>query len=141
MNREEVSEIVCEYADVFGPTNRPERKKVEARLRYIDKIELFEGLYALFLLPDGLKTYARQQNAGVILYKLKPRVHLELKQRIRILLDTWNPSVEQLPFYLTEKCGTIRMLKVLDELKLEPLKERERAALDTLTYWVKRHEI
>jgi hypothetical protein len=32
------------------------------------------------------------------------------------------------------------MLKVLDELKLEPLKERERAALDTLTYWVKRHE-
>ncbi|TLU59457.1 hypothetical protein FE810_16945 [Thalassotalea litorea] len=138
MDRKEITKAVVEYADEFGPTNRPERKAVEKLLRNVKHSELFEGLFTLFLLEDGPNTYTRQQNAGVILYKLKPKVYIDLKQRIRLSLKTWNVSVEEWPFYLVEKCGKDRVLEVLDELAKERLSDRERSGMETFSYWLKK---
>lgn len=136
MDRQEVFELVATYADQFGPTNRPERKDIEKQLKSVEHSELFEGLFSLFLLENSPYSYIRQQNAGVILYKLKPKVHFDLKQRIKMCLATWDLSVEELPYYMAEKCGSSRVLQVIDELRSEELSEREKVALDTFVYWL-----
>ncbi|OCQ23756.1 hypothetical protein A7985_07395 [Pseudoalteromonas luteoviolacea] len=136
MNRTHVSNIVIEYADKFGPTNRPERKVIEKSLRQVEPLELFEGLFSIFLLESDEKSYIRQQNAGVILYKLKPRVLIDLKTKIRMCLQTWDVSVEELPLYFVERCGKGRVLEVIEKLKAEPLSERERLSLSIFTSWL-----
>lgn len=136
MYRTQVSNIVIEYADQFGSSNRPERKVIEKSLRQVEPQELFEGLFSIFLLENDNKSYIRQQNAGVILYKLKPRLFIDLKQKIRMCLHTWDVSVEELPLYFAEQCGKTRVLKVLEQLNTEPLSKREKAGLKTFAYWL-----
>lgn len=138
MKRQDVSRIVIEYADQFGPTNRPERKTIEKSLRSVESGELFEGLYALFLLENDEYSYIRQQNAGFILYKLKPKTFINIKERIRLCLSTWDVSVEELPYYLADQVGKTKVLEVLNELRGESLTEREIAALDTFDYWLEK---
>ncbi|MBQ4810277.1 hypothetical protein J8M20_02970 [Pseudoalteromonas luteoviolacea] len=136
MHRAHVSNIVIEYADQFGPTNRPERKVIEKSLKQVEPLELFEGLFSIFLLESDEKSYIRQQNAGAILYKLKPRVLIDLKAKIRMCLQTWDVSVEELPLYFAERCEKGRVLEVTEKLKAEPLSERERLSLSIFTSWL-----
>ncbi|TQF70024.1 hypothetical protein [Pseudoalteromonas luteoviolacea] len=140
MHRTQVSNTVIEYADQFGSTNRPERKLIEKRLRQAEPRELFEGLFNIFMLKNDEKSYIRQQNAGVILYKLKPRLLIDLKTKIRMCLQTWDASVEELPFYFAERCGKEKVLQALNELQKEQLSEREKASLDTFFYWLDKVE-
>jgi hypothetical protein len=134
MDRNEVAKLVIEYADQYGPTNRPERKAVEKELKSTDGDELFKGLFSLFLLENDRYSYIRQQNAGVILYKLKPKAFFDLKERIRSCLSTWDASVEELPLYFSEKCGKHSVLEVIGDLKSEELSETERNALGSFMW-------
>lgn len=134
MDRNEVAKLVIEYSDQYGPTNRPERKAVEKELNSANGGELFEGLYSLFLLKNDRRSYVRQQNAGAILCKLKPKAFFDLKERIKSCLATWDVSVEELPLYFSENCGKQRVREVIEDLKSEELSEAEQNALGSFLW-------
>lgn len=136
MDSSEISELVIKYADEFGPTNRPERKEVECQLRGLPHQELFEGLFSIFLMEPNCRSYARQQNAGSILSKLYPKISINLREKVRLCLATWDASVEELPQFLVKRCGKARIQSVIEELEKSALSERERVALDSFKYWI-----
>lgn len=56
---------------------------------------------------------------------------------MRLCLDTYDVSVEELPWYLCSLVGKERVLALLEELTIESITENERDSLDTMIYWAK----
>lgn len=103
---------------------------------------LFDVLYGVFLdtnRPDA--QFEDQQVAGMLLYDLKPVCHLPLKLAIRQSLDTWNRSVEELPWYFCTVFGKNAVLNALDEIEQDgALTEHEQTCLETYRYWLRADE-
>ena len=135
MNKEDVSKLVISFSDTFGSTNRTKQSELEKQLRKAKSLPLFEGLFSIFLMQPSEHSFARQQNAGVMLLKIKPKVKLKPFEMLRLCLPTWNVSVEELVFYFVEKCGTNEIESVLNKLRRSSLTEREVDALKSMYYW------
>ena len=137
MNRNEIGDKVLEVADRFGSRNRQQLVQLEKRFREYSPEELFYGLYKVFLL-DGENYFERQQLAGRLLYKIRPKLHLDLRKIVWQCLETYNPSVEELPWYLASLCKKERVVLVLAELKNGTLTEKESISIKTFEFWLKR---
>jgi|TARA_R110002153_G_scaffold273975_1_gene446307 hypothetical protein len=135
LNKTEVSELVISYSDKYGSTNKPERRDLQNKLRKVKSKALFDGLFSIFLMESCPESFARQNNAGLMLFKIKPKVKLEPLEMLRVCLPTWDVSVEELVFYFVEKCGKEEIGIVLEKLKSLPLSERESEALKSMHFW------
>ena len=140
MNKEDVSKLVISFSDTFGSTNRSKQSVLENQLRKAKSLPLFEGLFSVFLMQSSEHSFARQQNAGVMLHRIKPKVKLKPFEMLRLCLPTWNVSVEELVFYFVEKCGKNEIATVLNQLERSSLSARELDALKGMYYWFEKLE-
>ena len=139
-NKDTIFEKVIEVADKYGPRNPQQIKQFNTILRKCDKTEVFEGLYRVFLFDDSPKKFERQQLAGVLLFKTKPRVHVDLAERISLLLETWDVSVEEVPWYFAELCGVEKVNIAIGKVRNYTLSKNERTALDTIEWWLSKYD-
>ncbi|WLQ15163.1 hypothetical protein O5O45_04360 [Hahella aquimaris] len=135
MNQDEIRQLIIQSADTRGFTDRLLIKELRAQLAPCAPSELFEGLYSLFL-SDESNYRDRQELAGRLLYKLYPRLRLDLRRVIKDCLATYYISVEQLPQYLVLLCGIERVVMVVNELAATELTERERISLNVFKFWL-----
>ncbi|MDG9667574.1 hypothetical protein ONV78_07520 [Hahella sp. CR1] len=135
MNQDEIRQLIIQSADARGYTNRLLIKELRSQLTPCDPSELFNGLYSLFLSDDS-NYKNRQELAGRLLYKLYPRLHLDLRRVIKDCLATYYICVQELPLYLVLLCGIERVVMVVNELAATELTERERISLDVFKFWL-----
>ena len=135
MNRIEIYDKVIESADKHGSTNPQIIKHLRASFRRVEAKELFEGLFKVFLNTDGDK-FNRQQLSGKLLHKIQPRTFIDLADVIKSCLDTWDVSVEELPFYFRDVCGIERVVKAFNIIRVANLNENEINSLETMEWWL-----
>ena len=102
-------------------------------------------------LPDGKKFhtllrvftesnhYGDQQVAGRLLVENKPNCDESLAEILKSTAPTWNLSVEELPFYLSDNFGAQTVIDcaiMLAEKHYEDTDQRK--ALETIAWWLKR---
>ena len=136
----QITEKVLDVADRFGSRNPQQLKQLKFVFSKRDPEEVFEGLFSV-LCMDCKNKFERHQLAGELLYSVRPRLHLELLDRIHLTLASWNVSVEEWPWYLVDLCGLDRVLSAASDLEAYPLSEDERRRLNTLVWWAKRYRV
>ena len=83
--------------------------------------------------------YGDQQTAGRLLLDLKPTCPNTLSDVLNSVAMCWNPSVEELPFYLSDMFGPVVVVDTARALASKyPDDAREHRALDTIAWWLKR---
>ena len=135
MNRDDIRNKVIEVAEKYRAANTQQIKQLSLVLKKCDPEEVFFGLYSVFLI-SGENSYIKQQLAGVLLSKVRPRLFINLSEVIKDCLDTWNVSVEELPHYLRDLCGLNRVAEAIGKVRLTNLNQNEIQRLNTIEYWL-----
>lgn len=135
MNQEEIYCLVVDTAEHKGSIDGQMLRNLKRQLEVQSPAELFNGLYRVFLSQEG-DYFNRQQLAGKMLFKIRPRVYFDLVKVIKDSLDTYNLSVEEWPFYLRDLCGLGRVKGAISQIEVMPLTEKEKASLDTFKFWL-----
>ena len=133
----QITREILERADRFGSRNPQELKLLRKALGSSDPQTLFDALFAAIVdESDPLKAAERQQLAGRLLLMLEPPCPHPAKNVIRLLITTWDVSVEEIPWYLSNVLGKDMVLDAVSELLREPLNDVERKKVETVRYWV-----
>jgi hypothetical protein len=111
------------------------RRKLEA----LPASERFSVLIRIFADASRPKdSFGDQEYAGRLLVDLRPSPRQSLDEIIRMVLPTWNVSVEQLPKFLADTFGTDELTRISSRLMSDyPTDSREHRSLDTMRWWVR----
>lgn len=131
----DITAEVRRTASVFGSRNRQEFRRLHDMVSRAAPQQVFFGLMNVFL----EKEFEAQQLSGRLLMGLQPKLQQPLDQIIRPVLESWNVSVEELPFYLARKAGMTQLLATLSSLESEPLSDSGTQAVKTFRYWLRQH--
>lgn len=85
--------------------------------------------------PVAAKDAPGSHQAATVLFFLRTECPIPCKDAVRALLDGWDVSLEELPYYLERCFGFKSVQAAIDELEQESLTERQRAVLSTVSYW------
>jgi hypothetical protein len=136
MLRNEIKELIVERANKYGPNNPQQIKQLSLSLAKADPEEVFYGLDEVFKSIPG-QDYMSQELAGKILFKVRPRLYLDLVPLITGILENWNVSVEQLPFYFRDLCGIEVVAKAIENIDTAELNEIQKNSLETMKWWLR----
>jgi len=136
MLREEIKNLVVERAKKYGPNNPQQIEQLSFVLGKADPEEFFYGLYDVFLTVSG-QDYESQGLAGKLLFRVKPKLYLELVPLLTNILENWNVSVEELPFYFRDLCGINVVAKAIGSINTADLNETQLNGLDTMKWWLR----
>lgn len=136
MLRNEITELIVERANKYGPNNPQQIKQLSFSLAKVDSEEVFYGLYEVFKSIPG-QDYMSQELAGKILFKVRPRLHLDLIPIIQGVLNNWNVSVEQLPYYFRDLCGIEVVAQAIERIDIAELNEKQKNSLETMKWWLR----
>ena len=133
--------VVSKIYETAGSTNRYDAQRLEqwlAILRRRPPEETLRALLGVFENSARAQTrYLDQEYAGHLLMALQPPCPVDVVSLIRPILATWDPSVEQLPWYFDAILGRESFLRSLDSLAELDLSPSERKALETFHYWLR----
>jgi len=136
MHRDEITELIVERANKYGPNNPQQIKQLSFYLAKVDPEEVFHGLYGVFKsIPS--QDYMSQELAGKILSKVMPRLYLDLVPLIKGVLENWNVSIEQLPFYFRDLCGIEVVAKAIERIDSAELNANQKNSLETMKWWLR----
>ncbi len=137
LNRTTISSMVAGSAERFGGDSARELEDLASVFGKAEPLELFWGLYQNFTVqPIETRRYPQQALAGSLLLRLRPPCPLAAREAIRNVLDGWEVSVEELPWYLALACGDDAIWTAMTQLEAEPLSDRQRLVLHTFRYWL-----
>jgi hypothetical protein len=138
MNRELIHDRIVAVAERFGSGNTQECKLLAKQLAACDSAEVVDGILLVFSRSNaGESNYQKQQLAGRMLAKLKPKAPVDLKSTLEAVLPAYNPSIEELPLFLAERCGEGAVLQALRRLEAGGEDPRRQAAAKTMRWWLK----
>jgi hypothetical protein len=140
MRREDIRADVIETAKRFGDRNPQEFQRLARLAARIDPTESVQGLLSVFAQPSvGGSTATEQELAGKVLAALPaiPPSNLPLEAFLRSALQNYDRSVEQLPRYLALVHGEQVVQDELARLLEQALSEREKAAAETMAWWLR----
>lgn len=140
-DRQAIAKEIFSIADTVGSRDAKQLKQLRKKLGALNQRELFEGLFLVFLdQSDSTKQFERQQLAGRLLYMLRPPCPYDPKDAIRMTIDNFNVSVEELPWYLAVIFGKDKVTDAIGDLKALPLEENERTGLKSFEYWIAQYD-
>jgi hypothetical protein len=138
MNRELVHDRIVAVAERFGSGNTQECKLLAKQLAACDSAEVMDGLLLVFSRSNAAESnYQKQQLAGRMLAKLKPKAPLDLQATLEAVLPAYNASIEELPLFLADRCGDEVVLQALRRLEMGGEDPRGQAAAKTMLWWLK----
>lgn len=138
MNREHIHDRVVAIAEKFGSGNPQECKLLVKQLAACDAAEVLGGLLLVFSRSNiGESNYQKQQLAGLMLAKLKPKAPIDLHATLEAVLPAYNPSIEELPLFLADRCGNDAVGRALNQFEAGGGDLRGQAAAKTMRWWLK----
>ena len=96
---------------------------------------------ALFPLATRRPSDAPVWPAAVLLFRRKPRCRKLCAQAVRELLDCWDVSLEEVPFYLVSQFGAEGVREAIVQIRETELTHAQTSRLETVEYWVAMWEI
>lgn len=75
--------------------------------------------------------------AAILLCGRRPRCPLSCQEAIRALLNDWDVSIEEVPFYLIGQFGVEEVGEAIARLRRTDISEFQIRMLDAVAYWVK----
>lgn len=110
--------------------------QLQQKFNSVPDAEKFHAILSVFTESN---VYADQQSAGKLLVDYKPQCDDSLTEILTSIAPTWNLSVEELPFYLSDVFGA-QVVATSAIMLSEEMAENstERKALETVAWWLKR---
>lgn len=140
MNREHIRADVVETARRFGDRNPQESKRLARIISRADPLEAVHGLIAVFTEPTKSRNVSDEQElAGKLLAVLPalPAESVPLDAVLRAALLHYDRSVEEFPRYLARMHGDSLVIERLEALLREQLTAGQRAAAETMAWWLR----
>lgn len=136
----EVTQLVQDRAAQFGAHNPQQTNYMSKRFAKLPDDIIIAGLVAVIAqAPDTQVGFDQQRLAGLLLWHGKHRCHLELKDILDQIIDSWDLSVYELPYYLCRECGINAVQTALQHMSIELYQPNQQRRLSTLEYWVRRY--
>jgi len=127
---------VIDRARRFGSRNQQQRGYLLGLVRRQLPEVAVPALLSIFSRAnDSEGTFEEQELAGYLLWHCAHSCPIPAKDVILAVLDGWNFSVEELPWYLCREFGSDVLMNCLSNLLADSQKDRHRRALETLAYW------
>ena len=123
------------FKAINSPNGWQSLRHLMLKLKKVDSEKVLDGLLGVFL-GDGENSFRGQAAAGGLLWKLKPEYKRNLREDIRRSLQTWDVSVEELPWYFAEVAGVDKVRDEVRAILAEPLDETSRKVAETYLYWL-----
>lgn len=137
MNSTEIYFKVVDSADRFGAANPQQLEFLCSVLSKCESNALSVALVDVFAKNEAIKTsFERQELAGRLLEKLKPKCFLVLTDVIRSTISHWDVSVEQFPRYLAYVYGKAALISALENKLENEADEKIKHALKTMRWWI-----
>jgi len=115
--------------------------RIRQLVSILDKVNdeiIISGIIKIFKNKKRPDTeYVDQKYAGIILKRIKPKTEIDLILILKNILENWNKSVEELPFWLKENYGIGLLKKKLGEFENQNLNNIEYEKLKTMKWWLK----
>jgi len=140
MQRKDIRADVIETARRFGDRNPQEMQRLTRLAARADAVKTALGLLSIFTEPSVAGSAATEQElAGKVLATLPAisPLDLPLDSFLRAALSRYDRSVEQLPRYLALVHGDDAVQNALSGLLGKTLTARERAAAETMAWWLR----
>lgn len=98
---------------------------------------IIEGIIKVFENNNRIETlYSDQKNAGIILQTLNPKTNINVEIIVLRILENWNKSVSEIPFWLKNNYGINTLKKAFLEIENKSLTELESEKLAALKWWL-----
>jgi hypothetical protein len=138
-----VAEEVTARAREHGGCDPQQRRYLLSRLAEMAEKEVVPGLLSVFHQcsdPESPQAIQEQELAGYLLLQGEHSCPLPLQDALLMLLDGWNVSVEEVPWYLVREFGQDAVRSCISSLLESHVTERHQRALRTLYFWVRNFE-
>lgn len=103
------------------------------RLRQEPDAEVF---HLLFQFAAHSQNTGPAAPAAWLLRRLNPKCPVACRKAVSEMLQDWDVSIEEVPFYLAEQFGSDAVREAVAGLRLEKTCESEISSLDTINYWL-----
>ena len=136
----DVAAEVVTRAREHGGSNPQQRKYLLDHLSKLPAEVVVTALLSIFARPEDPELpeiFAQQSLAGFLLWHGKHPCPVPLSDAIVGLLDGWNLSIEEVPWYLSREFGAVRVLACIDSLLAQHQSAHHQRVLQTLRYWVR----
>ncbi|MCH8621007.1 hypothetical protein [Undibacterium sp. TS12] len=132
---------IKERARKFGSCNVQQTDYLARLYNKLPAVEAVEAALAVFTTPtDAGDNFDEQELAGYLLWTGKHSCHLPAKEVLSALLDNWNLSVEEVPWYLCREFGQDTVMKAVEELIDDASSSYAHKTLSTLAFWVRNYK-
>jgi hypothetical protein len=105
------------------------------QLRAAEQDVLFQTLFQLAVRKQGHDQGPVAMSAYA-LHALNPPCLLSVDEAVSSLLNDWDPSIEELPWYLVKQFGAEAVLRSAEKLAAGIIDGSTKARLLTIKYWV-----
>jgi hypothetical protein len=90
---------------------------------------------AFFPIAVRTQLHGPALGAASVLFVVRPACPIPCQEAIRAMLDDWDISIEEVPWYIADCFGKDTTLNTIDELNQKDLTRKQRASLSTVRYW------
>jgi hypothetical protein len=134
--RMEVKQIQSEFFKAINGSNGWQSlQHLMLKLKKEDPEKVLDALLGVFFgISDS--HFRGQAAAGGLLWKLKPEYKRNLREDIKCSLQSWDISVEELPWYFAEVIGIEKVREEVKSILTETLDETSRKRAETYLYWL-----
>jgi isocitrate dehydrogenase kinase/phosphatase len=135
---EDIKQEIYLSIDKYDNALNQRYRQFKKILQQVDDKLVTEGLIRVFAdKTRGERTYQEQTFAGKLLYELKPDTDLSLTDILERVLDNYNLSIEELPFYLADKFGLTYVNDKLEQIDGKSSNPQIRESIRVFKYRLK----
>jgi hypothetical protein len=139
----DVAAEVVSRAQRYGSSNPQQQEFLLRALAKLSKETVVPELLSIFARssdPESAEAIQQQELAGYLLWHGQHSCPVPLRDALVMLLEGWNVSIEEVPWFLVREYGGAAVRDCIAELSEVYTSERNRRILGTLDYWVRNYE-
>jgi hypothetical protein len=136
-DKERIIQKIYWCVDRYGEVNPQQYTQIESALQKLDSAGVFEILYTVLTNANRPATrFVDQEVAGRLLLALQPTCPIDPTKAIQNLLECYNLSIEEIPWYFARQYGKPVVLAILEKLKTEVVCEQQQQSIETWKWWL-----
>jgi hypothetical protein len=106
---------------------------VREQLRGLGEEQRFEVLFRVAVMDQD---DAPASAAAILLRELSPNCPISCEEAVRAMLESWDTSLEEIPFYLAARFGSALIRKTVRSIEQNKIIDARRQRLRTVDYWM-----
>jgi hypothetical protein len=139
----DVAAEVISRARLHGGQNPQQQEFLLRALAKFPKEKVVPELLSIFARsvdPESDEAIQQQELAGYLLWYGEHRCPVPLREALLTLLEGWNVSIEEVPWFLAREYGASNVRECIAELAELHGSDRHQRIFKTLDFWVRNYE-